>query len=86
MLIKYFIFFILLFCAIHILLIFGISLTWVILGIFSILKSFGFIEDSEKKYYKEMMEKANKIYEQMNASKQTKIEPEENTPLNLNVK
>jgi hypothetical protein len=79
-------FFILLFCAIHILLIFGISLTWVILGIFSILKSFGFIEDSEKKYYKEMMEKANKIYEQMNASKQTKIEPEENTPLNLNVK
>ena len=33
-----------------------------------------------------MMEKANKIYEQMNASKQTKIEPEENTPLNLNVK
>ena len=78
--------FILSFSGIHILINFGISLTWVILGIFSILKNCGFIEDSEKKYYKEMMEKANKIYEQMNPSKQTRIEPEENTPLNLNVK
>ena len=41
--------FILSFSVIHILINFGISLTWVILGIFSILKNCGFIEDSEKK-------------------------------------
>ena len=77
---------ILFFCAIHILCNFGISITWAIFGIFSLLKNFGFVEDNEKKYYKEMMEKANKAYEQMNSSKQSKNEPEENTPLNLDIK
>ena len=76
---------ILFFCGIHILCNFGISLTWIILGIFSILKNFGFVEDNEKKYYKEMMEKANKVYEQMNPKKenQNQNEPEESTPLNI---
>ena len=74
---------ILFFCAIHILCNFGISITWVILGIFSLLKNFGFVEDYEVKNYKEMMEKANKIYEQMNPSKGPQIEPEESTPLNI---
>ena len=67
---------ILFFCGIHILCNFGISLTWIILGIFSILKNFGFVEDNEKKYYKEMMEKANKVYEQMNPKKENINDPD----------
>ena len=78
---------ILIFTGLHILCNFGISATWVILGISSLLKNFGFIEDGEKKYFKEMMEKANQVYDQMHHnSKEIPIEPEETTPLNVNVK
>ena len=78
---------ILIFTGLHILCNFGISATWVILGISSLLKNFGFIEDGEKKYYKEMMEKANQVYDQMHQhSKEIPIEPEETTPLNVNIK
>ena len=71
----------------HILFSSGICITWAFLGIFSILKSFGIIEDSEKKYYYDMIERANKIYEQVNNnSKESKNIPEENVPLNVDVK
>ena len=72
--------------GIHILINFGISITWIILGIFNILKNFGFVEDYEKKYYKEMLEKTNKIYEQMRMNKNEQNNSDENTPLNINMK
>ena len=77
---------ILILTGIHILINFGISITWIILGIFNILKNFGFVEDYEKKYYKEMLEKTNKIYEQMRMNKNEQNNSDENTPLNINMK
>lgn len=72
---------------VHIFLNFGISITWTILGIYSILKNYGFVEDSEKKYYQEMREKIDKAYEDMKASKENKNEkePEESSPLKINI-
>ena len=60
-----------------------ICLTWTFLGIYCILKSFGIVEDYEKTYYKEMLEKANKIYEQVNNTKESKNIQEENIPLKV---
>ena len=61
----------------------GISIAWIFLGIFSILKACEFVEDSEKKYYKEMLERTNKIYEQVNNPKESKNIQEENIPLKV---
>ena len=41
------------------------------------------MEDSEKKYYKEMLERTNKIYEQVNSQKESKNIQEENIPLKV---
>ena len=60
-----------------------ISLTWIFLGIYSILKGFGIVEDYEKTYYKEMLERTNKIYEQVNSQKESKNIQEENIPLKV---
>ena len=60
-----------------------ISLTWIFLGIHSILKGFGIVEDYEKTYYKEMLERTNKIYEQVNSQKESKNIQEENIPLKV---
>ena len=74
---------ILFFTALHIMCNFGISIMWIILGIYSILKSFGYVEDYEKKEYKEMMEKANKVYEEMKNENVTQNKSDETTPLNI---
>lgn len=60
-----------------------ICLTWTFLGIYSFLKSIGIVEDYEKTYYKEMLERANKIYEQVNNPKESKNIQEENIPLKV---
>ena len=40
----------------------------------------------KKKYYKEILEKTNKIYEQMRMNKNEHNNSDENTPLNINMK
>ena len=72
--------------GLHILLNCFISITWIILGILSLLKGFGFIEDTEKKMFKEMWEKTSKIYEEMHPQKVSQNTSEETIPLNMGEK
>lgn len=72
--------------GLHILLNCFISITWIILGIISILKNLGFIEDTEKKAFKEMWEKTSKIFEEMHPQKVSQNTSEENIPLNIGKK
>lgn len=53
---------------------------WVVIGISNILKHFGFMEDSELKYYQEKMKRMNNIYNEVHAQKEnTNIQNNQNT-------
>ena len=53
---------------------------WVVIGISNILKHFGFMEDSELKYYQEKMKRMNNIYNEVHAQKEnTNIQNNHNT-------
>lgn len=60
-----------------------ISISWIIIGFFTILKSYRCIEDVEMKNYKERMKKINEDYNKMNSQKNNPNDNDETTPINI---